>query len=151
MEATLRRRRFHAPAKAHSTAAIVRPEQQQIEIAGLPQASMAGDHPAPPVIRQGIAQCPEEATQAGGLEGALAQLQLHRIELHRVRALPVAPAVHERAHRLVLPIAALRKPACRDELRATRQDHVDVALKIRRHDRRAPRLGEEDQKSSSKR
>jgi hypothetical protein len=61
VEATLRRRWCYAPAKAHRTAAVIWPEQQQIEIAGFPQAAMASDHPAPPVIRQGIAQCPEEA------------------------------------------------------------------------------------------
>ena len=70
------------------------------------------------------------------------QLQLHRIELHRVRSLPVAAAIDERAHRLALPIATLRKPAGRDELRAARWDHIDVALEIRWHDRRAPGLVE---------
>jgi hypothetical protein len=151
VEAALWRRWINAAAKAHRTAAIVRSEQQQIEIAGLPQAAMASDHPASPVIRQGIAQRPEEAPQAGRLEGALSQPQLHRIELHRVRPLPVAAAINERAYRLPLPIAALRKPARRDERRAARQDHIDVALEIRWHERRALELGEEDQKSSSKR
>lgn len=55
VKTTLRRWRFHAVAEAHRTAAVIRPEQQQIEIAGLPQAAMASDHPPPPVIRQGIA------------------------------------------------------------------------------------------------
>ena len=151
MEAALRRRWINAAAKAHRTAAIVRSEQQQIEIAGLPQTAMASDHPASPVIRQGIAQGPEEAPQPGRLEGALEQPQLYRIELHRIRPLAVAAAIDERAHRLALPITALRKPARRDERRAARQDHVDVALEIRWHDRRAPGLGEGDQKSSSKR
>ncbi len=142
MKPTLRRRRFHAAAEAHRTATIIRPEQQQIEIAGLPQPAMASDHPPPPVIRQGIAQCPEEAPQPGSLEGAFAQPQLHGIELHRVGSFPVAAAIDEGAHRLALAIAALRKPARCDELRAARWDHDDVALEIRWHDRRAPRRGE---------
>ena len=37
VEATLGRGRFHAPAKAHRAAAIIRPEQQQVEIAGSPR------------------------------------------------------------------------------------------------------------------
>ncbi len=43
---------------------------------------------------------------------------------------------------MALPIAVLRKPAGGDELRAARWDHVEVALEIRWHDRRAPGLGE---------
>ena len=150
VEATLQRRWINAAAKANRTAAVIRSEQQQIEIAGLPQAAMASDHPPSPVIRQGIAQCPEEAPQTGRLEGALAQPQLHRIELHRVRPLAVAAAINERAHGLVLPIAALRKPARRDELRAARRDHIDVALKIRWHDRRAPGLGETERETAGR-
>lgn len=66
MEAALRRRRFNAAAKAQRTATIIRPKQQQIPIAGRPKASMASDHPASPVIRQGIAECAKEAPQADG-------------------------------------------------------------------------------------
>jgi len=51
---------------------------------------------------------------------------------------------------LVLPIAALRKPAGRDERRAARQDHVDVALKIRWHNRRAPGLGETERETAGR-
>lgn len=80
--------------------------KQQINIAGLPPAAMVRDHPAPPLIREGIAPRPEEAIQPPGFEGAWTQPQLHWIKLHRVRPLPKAAAEDKRAHRLTVQIAA---------------------------------------------
>ncbi len=47
VKTTLRRRWIHAAAKANRTPAAIRPEQQQIEIAGLTQTAMASDGVAP--------------------------------------------------------------------------------------------------------
>jgi len=129
-----------AKTEAEGAGAVVRRVKQVVQFPKLGFAEMPLDDPPAPEIRPGVAECSEDAVQAGRLKDAAGEAQLDRIELHAVRPFELASSVDKAADGRAAAIDAQCEPARGDRLGLARQGDVDVAGAVRlRSHRRAPR------------
>ncbi len=136
IEFTLGSGRLAAKPEAERARPVVRRIEQVIELTELRFARMFLDDAAAPIIRAGIAQRPEHAAERRRAVGALAQLQLERIDRHRIRTFEIAAAIDEASDRDPGAVRLQHETPRRHELRRVGKHNVDEAL---RSHCRAPR------------